>query len=225
MSQSTENPMSQAEEENRRRVFWCAYVLDKTLAAQFGRPPILRSVESDCPLPSIHSEDDEWMTFEKVRHHNPNSDALTRSLHGRRIGVSSYFINGCQLAVICEAIIEKYNVIHNKQEVWKRDQGNQVSYLHDKLTRWMDDTPDHLKWMPNQPAGHFSFVLHQQIWAQVCMILIHRPYILKGCGDPKINSHAECSKATERMCGVLRDWERQYDLRALPSGSVYCLFT
>ncbi|UZJ56473.1 hypothetical protein CBS101457_005793 [Exobasidium rhododendri] len=233
LSQSSETSIGQVEDENRRRVFWCAYVLDKTLAAQFGRPPILRSAESDCPFPSIHGEEDvEWMSWERVRYHSaPNQAKKNKPLNEKRASVSSYFINGCQLAVICESIIEKYNVVQNKQhdlDSWQKDEQNshsQICALHLRLTRWMEATPKHLKWSPDESAVHLPLVLHQQTWAQVCMILIHRPYILKGCGESTINSHAECSKATEKICVMFRDWERQYDIRALPSGSVYCLFT
>lgn len=116
-------------------------------------------------------------------------------------------------------------MIGSKQEPWLREQGNQVSAMHHRLVRWMEATPEHLRWTRNEAAGHLPYVLQQQVWSQVCMILIHRPYILKGCGDPEINSHGECSKATETICEMLQDYERQFDLRTLPSGSVYCLFT
>ena len=106
LCQSTFSPFSQVEDESRRRVFWCAYVLDKTLAAQLGRPPVLRSAESDCPLPGADNEEDEWMTYGQVHSLNQASGTM-KLLQSQRIGVMSYFINGCRLAAICESIIEK----------------------------------------------------------------------------------------------------------------------
>jgi hypothetical protein len=255
MKQSMDQPFQEIEDEQRRRIYWCAYVLDKTLASQLGRPPILRSCESDCPLPFITSEDEESTRWEKIRYPKEFKGAL----HGKPIGTTSYFINGCRLSVICEAIIEKvrtgigsfaaaaaaantsapevdtnrfslfylwqYNIIYSKQDNWQREQGNKVSALHYKLTQWMKDTPEHLRWIPNKEGSHLPYVLLQQIWGQVCMILIHRPYILKGSGDVNLNSHAECSKATEKIFAMFQDHERQSVFHFLPSGAVYLIFT
>lgn len=46
------------ETECRRRVFWCAYVLDKYLAAALGRPRTLREEDIDQDLPSCIDDSD-----------------------------------------------------------------------------------------------------------------------------------------------------------------------
>ena len=119
----------------------------------------------------------------------------------------------------------QYNVVRSKQQAGSQEQSAHVSGLHHRLKHWMQASPEHLKWKPNQPAGYLPHILHQQVWSQVCMILIHRPYILKGCADPEINSHGECSRAMANVCGIFEDYERLFEFRSLPSSSVYCLFT
>ncbi|KAF2711304.1 hypothetical protein K504DRAFT_374243 [Pleomassaria siparia CBS 279.74] len=44
--------------ENRRRLFWCAYTLDKYLAAALGRPQTFRDEDIDQDLPTIVNDED-----------------------------------------------------------------------------------------------------------------------------------------------------------------------
>ncbi|KAF2793308.1 hypothetical protein K505DRAFT_325558 [Melanomma pulvis-pyrius CBS 109.77] len=44
--------------ESRRRLFWCAYTLDKYLAAALGRPQTFRDEDIDQELPTVVNDDD-----------------------------------------------------------------------------------------------------------------------------------------------------------------------
>lgn len=88
----------------------------------------------------------------------------------------------------------------------------------------MQDSPAHLKWSNQNPAYHLPTTLYQQLCAQVCMILIHRPYIMSGQNLSPINSHAECSKAAANVFDILEDYKSVFGFHALPNGAVYFLF-
>ncbi|KAF2000508.1 hypothetical protein P154DRAFT_434860 [Amniculicola lignicola CBS 123094] len=49
--------------ENRRRLFWCAYTLDKFLAAALGRPMTFKDEDIDQELPSVVNDVDLHSTY------------------------------------------------------------------------------------------------------------------------------------------------------------------
>lgn len=65
------------EAECRRRVFWCAYVLDKYLAAALGRPRTLREEDIDQDLPSCI--DDSDLSLEESSTRLSHSQPLMRA--------------------------------------------------------------------------------------------------------------------------------------------------
>ncbi|KAF3940365.1 hypothetical protein ABW19_dt0202491 [Dactylella cylindrospora] len=54
----TEGKLTAAELEHRSRMFWCAFLLDRKLSLQSGRPPILDEGEIDMTLPGEYDTSD-----------------------------------------------------------------------------------------------------------------------------------------------------------------------
>lgn len=227
MSQIMGPAFTPLEDETRRRVYWSVFVIDKMMAVQLGRPPVLRDAESDCPLPSFDGEDDipTWSSLSL----NFFSEETNRKLGPKSLSVSMYFINGCRLACISEGIVAQYNVIKNKHGSTPGDcagRQHSIADLHRRLEEWEQQTPVNIRWRRNASEAYFPFVIHQQAWAQACKILLHRPYILRPTDEMSgINSHAECSKATDLIWQMFCDYERLFCLRKIPSSMVYCLFS
>ena len=131
-------------------------------------------------------------------------------------------------------ILAQYNVVKGKQTIGfgrvpgkdQPDWQSKVAHLHQQLEEWDQQTPMNLRWYANKGEAFFPYIIHQQMWAQACRILLHRPYILKPTDkDSGINSHAECSKATEAIWQMFCDYERLFSLGKVPSSTVYCLFS
>lgn len=225
MAQIMGSSFTKTEDEYRRRVYWSVYVIDKMMAVQLGRPPVLRDAESDCPLPSFEGEENVWTLPQK---------SFSEKTHGKPLNMATYFTHGCRLARLSEPIIAQYNVIKGKHTVGfgkvpGKDQPDwqiTVAYLHQQLEEWDQQTPMNLRWYANKGEAFFPYIIHQQMWAQACRILLHRPYILKPTDKHSgINSHAECSKATDAIWQMFCDYERLFSLGKVPSSTVYCLFS
>ncbi|PWN33103.1 uncharacterized protein FA14DRAFT_192134 [Meira miltonrushii] len=225
MAQIMGSSFTKMEDEYRRRIYWSIYVIDKMMAVQLGRPPVLRDAESDCPLPSFEGEENVWTLPQK---------SFSEKTNGKPLNMATYFTHGCRLARLSEYIITQYNVIKGKQTVAfgsvpgkdQPDWQSTVAYLHQQLEEWDQQTPMNLRWYANKGEAFFPYIIHQQMWAQACRILLHRPYILKPTDKHSgINSHAECSKATDAIWQMFCDYERLFSLGKVPSSTVYCLFS
>lgn len=225
MAQIMGPSFTKMEDEYRRRVYWSVYVIDKMMAVQLGRPPVLRDAESDCPLPSFEGEENVWTLPQK---------SFSEKTNGKPLNMATYFTHGCRLARLSEPIIAQYNVVKGKQTVGcgrmpgkdEPDWQSAVAFLHQQLEEWDQQTPMNLRWYANKGEAFFPYIIHQQMWAQACRILLHRPYILKPTDkDSGINSHAECSKATDAIWQMFCDYERLFSLGKVPSSTVYCLFS
>ncbi|MCO5566122.1 hypothetical protein L7F22_019798 [Adiantum nelumboides] len=225
MAQIMGSSFTKIEDEYRRRIYWSVYVIDKMMAVQLGRPPVLRDAESDCPLPSFEGEENVWTLPQK---------SFSEKTNGKPLNMATYFTHGCRLARLSEPIIAQYNVVKGKQTVGfgrmpgkdHADWQSTVAYLHQQLEEWDQQTPINLRWYANKGEAFFPYIIHQQMWAQACRILLHRPYILKPTDKHSgINSHAECSKATDAIWQMFCDYERLFSLGKVPSSTVYCLFS
>lgn len=212
--------LTPVEDDARRRVYWCTYILDKNIAAQLGRPPVLRDVESDCPMPFFDREE-EHATWAQLRLPFPPSLTVEK-LKLKQLSVSSFLIHGCRLALIAEQIIAMYTVAKGKRSRC-RDLGNTVEDIHHQLEEWIANTPEQLQWKPNTNVPTFPYILHQQIWSQACKILLHRPYILRPCSS-SFSSHTEASMAADNIIAMFVDYEANFPLRRVSSSTVYCLF-
>jgi hypothetical protein len=202
----------QVEEDYCNRIYWCAFTVDKVLAVQLGRPSCLPSVESNRTFPAIDKEADSgrhWQYYpsSKVANFNYTSQFAT----------SSYANNMCRLAVICESITAQYTDIGPTQE--------NTLHLHSRLTKWMQETPSALRWHHTHLVKNLPHALYQQLWAQVCMILIHRPHIFSSCGDVEINSHAECTNAAKNIFDILQDYDESFGFACIPQNTAFYLFT
>lgn len=200
------------EEKYCDRIYWCAFTVDQMLAMQLGRPPCLPSVESDRPFPATDKEADPSRYWQYL---SPISSKAANFLYASQFASSSYANNMCKLAIICESITAQYTEINTKQS---------VRTLHKRLTEWMRDTPIALQWHPFPKRSSLPQALYQQLWAQVCMILIHRPYVFSNSDDEGTNSHVECTNAAEAIFGILQDYDESFGLACIPQSAAYFLF-
>ncbi|PWN47983.1 hypothetical protein IE53DRAFT_371002 [Violaceomyces palustris] len=213
-----------AEEQARRRAFWCCYVLDKTTAATLGRPPQLRDVEIDCALPNV-DEADEWEIWANISA-SLLRDSARESLMKSPTRSLSHHIEGIKLAQILEKVISMYNVVREKLETPQREQvwDETVLKLHNQLVNWEKNLPAHLDW--KERKNRLPNVLCLNLWYHTTKVVLHRPYILKQPTLPGMpSSHQECTSAVGEICDILCAYEANFGMRKLSSTFVYCIFT
>lgn len=145
--------------EERRRVLWGCYVLDKTLAAALERPMMLHSDDIDVDLPSIE-ERDEYDIFVNDRSSLFIAPDRVATMADVKCRCLSSFGANCKLMMLLEKILAQ---VYSPKAKRNRQRGDVASYkqavvqLDAELRSWRKDLPAHLRWS-DETLAH-SFVL------------------------------------------------------------------
>ncbi|SPO32511.1 related to nitrogen assimilation transcription factor [Ustilago trichophora] len=231
---------SHAEEQARRRIFWCLYLLDKTSSASLGRPVTLRYVEIDCPLPNIDEVDEHETWAETTNNSSLIKDRARSILLKTPVAAMTHLRFGVRLGHICEEVIAMYTRVKRPTEEEEAgDRANQgaegdegavpewetrLIRLHRMVDSWERDLPYRLRF--ENPAHRLPNTLSQHLWFQACKVMLHRPYILKQSSRPDLPpSHRICTDAVGRICDILTAYDNNFGMRKLSSTFTYCIFT
>lgn len=240
---------SHAEEQARRRIFWCLFLLDKTSSASLGRPVTLRWAEIDCPLPNSDEVDEKETWAETTNNSSLIKDRARNMLLKTPIAAMTHLRFGVRLGQICEQVTAIYTQVRRPdadpgaegdapaEDPGKESGGGAASAqggapewesrlirLHGMLEAWERDLPHRLRF--EEPAHRLPNTLSQHLWFQVCKLILHRPYILKqsSCADLP-PSHRICTDAVGKICDILTAYDNNFGMRKLSSTFTYCIFT
>ncbi|SOV02378.1 related to nitrogen assimilation transcription factor [Ustilago sp. UG-2017a] len=236
---------SHAEEQARRRIFWCLYLLDKTSCASLGRPVTLRYSEIDCPLPNIDEADEHETWAETTNNSSLIKDRARSILLKTPVAAMSHLRFGIRLGHICEEVIAIYTQVRRPYDDHTPDtpgtgrDGDQddkdgadaipewetrLVRLHQMLEIWERDLPYRLRF--DNPSHRLPNTLSQHLWFQACKVMLHRPYILKQSSRPDLPpSHRICTDAVGSICDILTAYDNNFGMRKLSSTVTYCIFT
>ncbi|TKY84627.1 hypothetical protein EX895_006529 [Sporisorium graminicola] len=237
---------SHAEEQARRRIFWCLYLLDKTSSASLGRPVTLRYAEIDCPLPNMDEPDEHETWAESTNNSSLIKDRARSMLLKTPVAAMTHLRFGVRLGHICEQIIAIYTHVQrsdedddnassthhsNSDEQGGGGDGSVVPEwetrlvrLHRKLEAWERDLPYRLRF--DNPSHRLPNTLCQHLWFQACKVMLHRPHILKQSARPDLPpSHRICTEAVGSICDILTAYDNNFGMRKLSSTFTYCIFT
>lgn len=236
---------SHAEEQARRRIFWCLYLLDKTSCSSLGRPVTLRYAEIDCPLPNIDEADEHEKWADTTNNSSLIKDRARSILLKTPVAAMTHLKFGVRLGHICEEIIGIYTQVNRSGEDEDREansdaNGNsqsgeaedgslpgweaRLTRLHRRLENWERELPYRLQF--DNPAHRLPNTLSQHLWFQVCKVMLHRPYILKKFSRPDLPpSHRICTDAVGKICDILTAYDNNFGMRKLSSTVTYCIFT
>ncbi|CAO3663486.1 unnamed protein product [Rhizopus stolonifer] len=145
------------EKEERKRVFYCCFVLDRLGSAMHGRSPMIDDRDYDTPIPS--ESDDGVCVMENFR----------------------YLIQICE--ILGEVIRDLYMVKGRKHLSLMSTPDGIVSSLDKKLNKWMARLPTNLQYRPpntrlNEKASAPSIELCQlHMVFYTTLILTHRPFV------------------------------------------------
>lgn len=236
---------SHAEEQARRRIFWCLYLLDKTSSASLGRPVTLRYAEIDCPLPNVDEADEHETWAETTNNSSLIKDRARSILLKTPVAAMTHLRFGIRLGHICEEVIGIYTQVRRpfddqapespetgKDNDDDKDTGGdaipewetRLVRLHRMMENWERDLPYRLRF--DNPSHRLPNTLSQHLWFQACKVMLHRPYILKQSSRPDLPpSHRTCTDAVGSICDILTAYDNNFGMRKLSSTFTYCIFT
>ncbi|KAI7905506.1 fungal-specific transcription factor domain-containing protein [Cokeromyces recurvatus] len=154
--------LTATEKEERKRVFYCCFILDKLSCAMHGRSPMIDERDYDTPYPSENDEDDI--------HRKPR---IMENFY--------YLIKICE--ILEDVIRELYMVKGRKQLSMLSTPDSIVSALDKKINKWISKLPPNLQYRPpntrlNERAPAPSLELCQlHMLLYTTLILTHRPFI------------------------------------------------
>ncbi|KAI3486234.1 hypothetical protein L1887_50262 [Cichorium endivia] len=196
--------------QERLRVFWACFILDKILSTALDKPAQLRTAEIECDWPSVQEADEYDLWINETTRKFVDKGQLTR-LEGVKVHALSSFKAWAEVMAILERILEEVYSPQAKRDR-RRTKGasdyEALLRLNDRLSKWRADLPSHLKWSGTWTSPDVLFsaqsqsayadrkesdphrglppqILTMRAWYCTCLILLHRPRVPKLVEGPK----------------------------------------
>ncbi|KAK7421753.1 hypothetical protein QQX98_001967 [Neonectria punicea] len=161
--------------EQRKRVFWIAYMLDKDLCLRSGRPPAQDDDDMNVELPGADPEDNIGNI--------PLADGK---------GKMNLFRVMCEVATIESEVYKRlYSVQATKQS--DGDLLSTIGELDQKLEDWKDSIPIDFRPDNEIKASHTPLILHVvmvHLTYHNCLTTIHRMAIHHGYWTSRLSNYA-----------------------------------
>lgn len=222
------SPQSAAQLQERLRVFWACYIVDKILSTALGKPAQLRSAEIEADWPSVQEADEYDLWLNDTTRKFVDKSQLPY-LEGVKVHALSSFKAWAEVMAILERILEEVYSPQAKRDR-HRTQGasdyEALCRLNQRLCRWRANLPEHLKWSAtwtsperlssatshkpsadrNEYDAHRGLppqILTMRSWYCICLILLHRPRVPNLIGGSK--EHRASSSSDEPTSSTLDD--------------------
>ncbi|KAJ9476112.1 Zn(2)-C6 fungal-type domain-containing protein [Pseudozyma hubeiensis] len=225
-----QSPQSSAQVQERLRVFWACYIVDKILSTALDKPAQLRSAEIEADWPSVQEADeyDVWLN-ETTRKFVDK--AQLPYLEGVKVHALSSFKAWAEVMSILERILEQVYSPQAKRDR-RRTGGTSdcqaLLALNERLNKWRANLPEHLKWSgtwlssellssgldPRPSADRKEGEAHRGLppqiltmrsWYCICLILLHRPRVPR-LKDSTQSQRARC--ASDEPASIAVDDEK-----------------
>ncbi|TLD37047.1 hypothetical protein E2P81_ATG02829 [Venturia nashicola] len=167
--------LNPSEIEQRKRVFWIAYMLDRDLCLRSGRPPI---------------QDDDDMNVDLPSESPPDNIGNIPLADGK--GKVNLFRLMCQFAVIASKVYKQlYSVKASKQS--DGELLNTIGELDRELEDWKDTIPIDFRPEHEIKASHTPLILHVVVLHFAyynCLTTIHRMSVHHGYWTSRLSNYA-----------------------------------
>lgn len=205
--------LSDEEKEERKRVFYCCFVVDRLTCAMHGRAPMIDERDLDTPYPSEVDDDD--------KHNKPT---IMEDFH--------------QLIKLCEILgdilCQLYMVQGRKQVSMMASPDTVISKLDRALNKWMAKLPPWSQYrVPNTrmaekaPAPKLELCqIHMLFYTS--LILLHRPFIPgpTQTGTPSVFPSASiCTFAANKILDIVVCLMAEGRLKNVNNYALYFMFT
>ncbi|KAI9247321.1 fungal-specific transcription factor domain-containing protein [Sporodiniella umbellata] len=200
--------ISELEKEERKRVFYCCFVVDRLASAMHGRSPMIDERDYDSPLPYKSPED---------------SDVIKNFY---------YLIQICE--ILGEVIRELYMVKGRQHLSNISTPDNVISSLDKKLNKWMARLPPELQYrLPGNGSNKRLPVpsielcqMHMLFYTT--LILTHRPFIPgheKGSTQSVFPSASICTFAANKILHITESLLAESRLTDINNYALFFMFT
>ncbi|KAJ5628921.1 hypothetical protein N7490_011149 [Penicillium lividum] len=167
--------LNPVEMEQRKRVFWIAYTLDKDLCLRSGRPPVQDDDDMNVDLPSEDPPDNVGNV--------PLADG---------VGKFNLFRSLCEFATIESRVYKKlYSAKASRQS--DGELLNTIGELDKELEDWKDSIPTDFRPEHEIQATHGPLILHVvvlQFSYYNCLTTIHRMSVHHGYWTSRLSNYA-----------------------------------
>jgi hypothetical protein len=167
--------LNPSEVEQRKRVFWIAYMLDKDICLRSGRPPI---------------QDDDDMNIDLPHEDPPDNIGNIPLADGK--GKVNLFRLMCTFAVIASKVYKNlYSVKASKQT--DGELLNTIGELDRELEEWKDNIPIDFRPEHEIKASHTPLILHVVVLHFAyynCLTTIHRMSVHHGFWTSRLSNYA-----------------------------------
>ncbi|KAI8970024.1 fungal-specific transcription factor domain-containing protein [Mycotypha africana] len=204
--------LSDDEKEERKRVFYCSFVVDRLTCAMHGRAPMIDDRDLDAPYPSQLDGDDK------------ESKTIMEDFH--------------QLIKLCEILgdilCQLYMVKGRKHIHQMSSPDSIISMLDRALNKWMAKLPPCLQYRPpntrmaeTAPAPTLAICqIHMLFYTS--LILLHRPFIPGPTqeGTPSVFPSASiCTFAANKILDIVVCLMAEGRLKNVNNYALYFMFT
>ncbi|CDR99764.1 hypothetical protein [Sporisorium scitamineum] len=195
---------SAAQLQERLRVFWACYIVDKILSTALDKPAQLRTAEIEADWPSVQEADEYDLWLNETTRKFVDKSQLPY-LEGVKVHALSSFKAWAEVMAILERILEEVYSPQAKRDRHRTKGASDYEALlrlNDRLANWRADLPPHLKWSGTWTSpdllslastrrstaerkecdSHRGFppqILTMRSWYCICLILLHRPRVPK----------------------------------------------
>ncbi|GAA5806279.1 hypothetical protein HPULCUR_011810 [Helicostylum pulchrum] len=201
--------LTATEKEDRKRAFYCCFVLDRLSCAMHGRSPMIDERDYDTPYPSENDQD---------------APRIMENFH--------YLIKICE--ILGDVIRELYMVKGRKQLSIMSTPDSIVSALDKKLNKWMSKLPVSLQYRPpntrlNERAPAPSLELCQlHMLFYTTLILLHRPFIpgpQQTVAPSVFPSASICTFAANKILDITESLMAEGRLKNVNNYALFFMFT
>lgn len=201
--------MTEIERENRKRCFFCCFVVDRLSCAMFGRTPIIDERDYDTPFPTDKDEDDP--------------------------SIIENFHQLIKLSGTLGSVLRQFYTVYGRHQLSVMSTPDRViSVLDKELNGWMAKLPLEILYRPpNTRAGERAAApsiercqMHMLFYTT--LILLHRLFIPGRCQSVKPSvfpANAICTYAANKILDISVCLMEEDRLQHINCYALYFMFT
>ncbi|KAG2182680.1 hypothetical protein INT44_005660 [Umbelopsis vinacea] len=192
--------------EERKRVFWCCFVIDRITSATYGRTFTIDEADCDISLPDV-------------------PDASAGLVNGS--AVIDQFQHLVQIIKILGYIIQNTYYVKARESAFSQNMNGVINTLEKKLSTWLESLPPELQSQSNHATGISASVAKCQLhmFYHAAVVLLYRPMIPAAKQSIESPSWVRCSAAADAIVDIAQGMFETGKLRYVHNYLIYAIFT
>ncbi|KAI7883058.1 hypothetical protein K492DRAFT_205750 [Lichtheimia hyalospora FSU 10163] len=214
--------LPESEIELRRRVWYGLYIIDREVAAQFGRPVTIVDEDFNVEPPSpyeLESTHESYLRDPEFQSCTPALMVEAQAAIQERRPVYDFFLECITLSKILGHIL--LSMYSPKTEYSARRNDFLILTIANQLAQWKAKLPPNLQFNPDEVSEMTLFsTAHLNIYYNCILLLLHRPFINSDASTDPILSTQSLTKCTFAAIDIVNTIEA-LETQRLP-GMTWC---